>query len=110
MPDHAQFKVRFGTVKPSEEFIITAYKNFLQSIREKYPKAHIICALGDMDATKAGSKWPGYIDSAVAMMKDKKILTHFFPYKGTPGHPIIKDHETMANDLIDFIEKQKYWK
>jgi len=109
-PEHVQFKARFGNTKPTEAFIINAYKNFLQSIRGKYPNAQIICALGDMDATKEGSKWPGYIDSAVAMMKDKKIVTHFFAYKGSPGHPITKDHIVMANDLIAFIEKQGYWK
>lgn len=110
MPAHEQFKARFGTTKPTEEFIINAYKNFLQTIRSKYPKARIICCLGDMDATKEGSKWPAYIAIAVNSMKDKRMITHFFPYKGTPGHPIIKDHETMANDLISFIEKEKYWK
>ena len=110
MPDNAQFKARFDTTKPTEAFIIYAYKNFLQSVRDKYSKAQIICALGDMDATKQGSKWPGYIDSAVAMMNDKKIATHFFAYKGSSGHPITKDHIVMANDLIAFIEKQGYWK
>jgi hypothetical protein len=110
LPEHEQFKARFGKQKPSEDFIITAYKNFIQSVRIKYPKAQIICALGDMDATQEGSKWPGYIQAAVSMLKDNKIVTHFFPYKGAPGHPIIKDHETMANDLIQFIETKKYWK
>ncbi len=110
MPEHQQFKARFGAVKPTEGFIITAYKNFIQSLRSKYPDAHIICALGNMDATREGSKWPGYIDSAAAQLGDNKIVTHFFPYKGTPGHPVIKDHEVMAADLIAFIEKQGYWK
>ena len=110
MPEHPEFKARFGTVKPTEDFIINAYKNFIQSLRSKYPDAHIICSLGDMDATREGSKWPGYIDSAVAQLGDRKIVTHFFPYKGSPAHPIIKDHEGMAADLIAFIEKQGYWK
>ena len=110
MPANAQFKAKFGTTKPSEEFIISAYKNFLQSIRSKYPNAQIICCLGDMDATKEGSKWPRYINTAVTTFNDKKMITHFFPYKGTSGHPIIKDHEVMANDLITFIKKMGFWK
>jgi len=109
-PQHEQFKARFGTDKPSEEFIITAYKNFIQSLRSKYPKAEIICCLGNMDATKEGSKWPGYIDEAVALIKDKKITTHYFAYKNTPGHPSIEEQAAMANDLVHFIEKEKYWK
>ena len=62
-----------------------------------------------MDATKAGSKWPGYIDAAVASLKDKNVTTHFFPYKATPGHPKLKEQQAMADALIAFIEK-KYWK
>jgi lysophospholipase L1-like esterase len=110
MPQNAQFKARFGTTKPTEEFIINAYKNFLQSIRSKYPEAQIICALGNMDATKTGSKWPGYIDTAVQLLDDKKIVTHFFKYKNTPGHPVIKEQQAMANDLIAFIKKGNFWK
>lgn len=110
MPEHAQFKARFGTAKPTEDFIITAYKSFLQSIRNQYPTAWIICALGNMDATKAGSKWPGYIDTAVGLLQDKRMITHFFAYKNTPGHPVLKEQEAMANDLIAFIKKRNLWK
>jgi hypothetical protein len=110
MPDNEQFKARFGTTKPTEDSIIIAYKNFIQTLRGKYPKAHIICALGNMDATKTGSKWTGYIDSAVALLNDKRIVTHFFPYKNSSGHPVRTEQAAMAKDLITFIEQQKYWK
>ena len=110
MPEHAQFKARFGTVKPAADFIQEAYKNFIRSVRNKYPKAYIICCLGNMDATREGSKWPGYIDAAVASLNDNKIITHYFPYKKTSGHPKIKEQQAMADDLIAFIEKQGYWK
>jgi hypothetical protein len=108
--DHPEFKARFGTIKPTEEYIINAYANFIKSIRNKYSKAQIICCLGSMDATREGSKWPGYIQSAVATLNDKKIVTHFFPFKKTPGHPRISEQEQMANSLITFIKKNKYWK
>lgn len=108
-PNNEQFKARFGTVKPSEEFIIKAYANFVQSIRSKYPNAQIICCLGNMDGTKAGSKWPGYIEAAVTSLNDKKIVTHFFTYKNTPGHPKAQEQQAMANSLIAFITKNKYW-
>ena len=110
MPDHAQFKARFGNVKPTEGFIKAAYSNFILSLRSKYPKAQIICSLGNMDATREGSKWPGYIDEAVASLNDKKIITHYFTYKKTPGHPKLQEQQAMADDLISFIEKQGYWK
>jgi hypothetical protein len=79
LPNNAQFKTRFGNQPPTPEFIINAYQGFVASVRTKYPKTSIICILGSMDATKAGSPWPGYIDQAVAGLNDKNIYTHFIP-------------------------------
>ncbi len=107
-PQHVEFKARFDNAKPTQEFIINAYANFIKTLRTKYPKANIICCLGNMDATKEGSKWPSYIDAAVASLKDKKIATHFFTYKNTPGHPKAPEQQAMADDLISFISKN-YW-
>lgn len=107
-PKHEQFKKRFGTTKPTEAFIINAYANFIKTLRNKYPKANIICCLGSMDATKEGSKWPSYINAAVATLNDKKVATHFFAYKNTNGHPKATDQQIMANNLIAFI-KTNYW-
>jgi hypothetical protein len=105
LPDHEQFKSRFGTQKPSDEFIIEAYKNFITIIRNKYPKAHIICALGSMDATKEGSKWPNYIKESIVRLKDAKIYQVSFPYKNSAGHPKRPDQQIMANQLCQFIEQ-----
>ncbi|MCR8560591.1 electron transporter RnfD [Mucilaginibacter sp. BJC16-A38] len=109
MPDNEQFKAKFGTTPPTPEFIINAYQSFVKSVRAKYPKAQILCILGSMDATKAGSPWPGYIEKAVAGLNDKKIYTHFIPYKNTNGHPSVKEQQLMANDLIAFIDKTISW-
>jgi len=109
MPNNEQFKARFGTTAPTPEFIINAYANFVKSIRAKYPKAHIICILGSMDATKPGSPWPGYIEKAVATLHDNNIYTHFIPYKNTSGHPSKKEQQDMANDLIGFMDKVVKW-
>lgn len=108
-PEHPQFKARFGDKKPTEEFIVKSYLNFIESIRRVHPQSAIICALGNMDATKAGSKWPGYIQQAVAMTKDPKIYTLVFPYKNTGGHPKKVEQQLMADQLIDFIEKNIRW-
>lgn len=109
MPQNEQFKARFGSKAPNDDQIIRAYKEFVKTIRGKYPKARIICALGSMDATKEGSPWPGYIEKAVAQLNDKNMLTHFFPYKNTPGHPNVKEQQAMADDLIAFIEQNVKW-
>jgi len=107
--EHPQFKKLFGTTPPTPEFIIEHYQKFITSIRGKYPKAKIICALGAMDATKEGSPWPGYIEKAVAGLHDKGIYTHFFPYKNTPGHPSAQEQQAMADDLIGYITKTFKW-
>ncbi len=108
-PYNDQFKSRFGTKAPDEKFIVKAYKNFVSSIREKYPQASIVCALGNMDATKEGSSWPGYIKQAVDQLNDAKIYTCFFKYKNTQGHPNVAEQKMMADSLIEFIHKQLHW-
>jgi hypothetical protein len=108
-PNHPQFKARFGTTPPDVPTIIQSYQSFLKSIRGKYPNATIICALGSMNATQKDSPWPGYIEEAVKGLSDSKIVTHFFPYKNTSGHPKVAEQKVMADDLIDFIDKNIKW-
>ena len=105
MPEHPQFKARFGSASPDESTIIQSFQNFVKEIRGKYPMASIVCVLGSMDATKAGSKWPGYVEQAVKELNDSKIYTKFFLYKDTPGHPKSAEQKVMADELIDFISK-----
>lgn len=107
--DHPQFKYRFGTTEPGKDQIIAAYARFIRTIRSIYPKAKIICALGNMDATHAGSPWPGYVAEAVQQLKDNNIYTHFFPYKNTGGHPSIREQQAMADELIPVVKKIMHW-
>jgi hypothetical protein len=109
LPDNNQFKARFGNKPPTYEQIIRAYKDFVKKIRSKYRKAQIICALGSMDAVRDGTPWRGYIEKAVQEIGDKKIYTHFFPYKNTPGHPSKSEQQAMADDLINYIDQQIKW-
>ncbi len=109
MHNNEQFVNRFGDKEPDENFIIAAYRSFVNSIRSKYPHASIICALGSMDATREASPWPGYIKQAVEQLHDPKIYTHFFTYKNTDGHPNVEEQQAMANSLIDFIDKNIKW-
>ncbi|MFT3737980.1 MAG: SGNH/GDSL hydrolase family protein [Breznakibacter sp.] len=108
-PDHAEFKSRFGAQAPNDAYIVAAYKDFVSSIRHKYPDASIICALGSMDATRQGSPWPDYIRQALAQMNDPKTYVHFFEFKNTGGHPNVEEQQIMADSLIGFIEKNIDW-
>ena len=107
---YVEYKHRFGNKPPpSASYIVKAYSEFVQLIRNKYPQAHIICTLGSMDITRKGSPWISYVKKAVNSMSDEKIYTHFFPYKKTSGHPEVKDHKIMAESLIKFIDEHIEW-
>ncbi len=109
MPDHPSFIQRFGTTPPDAQTIMSAYEGFIGNLRQRYPEAHIICALGSMDATRKGSPWPTYVEEVVGRFKDPKIHTLFFPFTEKPGHPRRDDNRTMADQLIAFIEKNIQW-
>ena len=108
-PNNPQFKARFGTQKPTDDFIINAYQDMISNIRKNNPKATIICALGNMDATKEGSKWPEIVKSAIKRLNDDKIYQIVFPYKKTVGHPKRDEQAAMAKQLISFIEEHVKW-
>jgi hypothetical protein len=108
-PQHAQFKQRFGTVRPTEDFMIQSYRDFVRKVRQAYPKAQIICMLGNMDITRKGSPWPEYVQKAVDDLHDSRIFTLFVPFKETSGHPKTEEQKAMADTLIAFIDQHIKW-
>ncbi|ANI88713.1 hypothetical protein A9P82_05090 [Arachidicoccus ginsenosidimutans] len=109
MPDNAEFKRLFDKTPPTSASIVNAYESFIKNLILHYPKSKIICALGNMDASKKGSPWIDYIKKAVADINNKNVDTCIFPYKGTPGHPDEKAQRAMADQLIAFINKNIQW-
>lgn len=107
--NHPEFEKIFGTKPPSKEMIVASYKKFILLLRKQYPKAQIICALGNMDATKHNSGWPDYIQEAKEQINDDKIHTIVFPYKKTKGHPSSLEQKQMADVLISYIENNIKW-
>jgi hypothetical protein len=103
-PEHPSFAQRFGKKRPDEKTIIRSYKAFIEKIRKAYPKTPFVCALGSMDATRAGSPWPGYVRQAVGELHDNNIYVHFFAHTGKGGHPRKEDNLKMAESLIRFID------
>jgi hypothetical protein len=108
-PEHPSFIRQFGIQPPDDATITAAYKAFVSKVRAAYPDAHIICALGCMDAVKAGSPWRQYVTDAVTQLHDEKVLTYFFPYCERNGHPTEEDNKLMAENLIKFIEANVQW-
>ncbi len=108
-PDNAQFQRRFGQKPPERSEIVRAYANFIGKLRDVHPGARIICMLGNMDITRPGSPWPGYVREAVSSLGDKRIHTLFIPYKNSPGHPRAEEQKVMADSLIARIEQLMKW-
>ena len=109
MPHNGEFKKIFGTIAPTDVYIIRSYQQFVSQIRKHYPNANIICMLGNMDITKEGSKWIEYIKQAVPRLNDEKIFMHFVSFKETRGHPSVIEQEDLANSLIQFIDNNIEW-
>ena len=98
---------------PTDEQRIQAYANFVNTIRGKYPKAYFICALGSMDATRAGSKWPDYVSAAVKKIRSEdprcEIDTLFFEFTGYGAHPRVAQHRANAAKLTALVRKKMGW-
>lgn len=109
LSENDMFKMRFGEKAPDDEYMIHAYQDFISGLRSHYPEANIICTLGSMDAAKEGSKWRYYVETAVANLDDDKIYSHFMPYIPATTHPTSKHHQEMANNIIEFIDKNIDW-
>jgi hypothetical protein len=98
--------------EPNEEQRIAAYQRFVQRVRQTYPGAYIICALGSMDATRQPSPWPGYVEAAVERMRrggDKRIGTVFFEFTGYGAHPRVMHQKVMAGKLTAAIRRAVGW-
>ncbi len=80
------------------------YQTFLGKLREKYPKAHIVCCTTLLYHDPA---WDRAIGQAVDEMGDNKITQYLFLRGGaaTPGHLRIPEAEEMAQELSDYINK-----
>ena len=98
---------------PDDAERVRAYRRFVESVRAKYPKAYLVCALGSMDAVKPGSKWPGYVRTAVEQMreadKSARIDTIVLPYTGFNGHPRVPQHRANAALLTSLIREKMGW-
>jgi hypothetical protein len=98
---------------PDDAGRVLAYRRFVETVRARYPRAYIICALGSMDAVKPGSKWPGYVRTAVEQMQsenqDRRIDTLVLPYTGFNGHPRVPQQRDNAVLLTALIREKMGW-
>ena len=65
-----------------------------------------------MDASKADSPWPGYVEKAVKKINSKDVYSLVFPYNANANafaHPSVAEHKKMADQLIAFIDQNIKW-
>ena len=100
--------------EPSSADIISAYKAFVNKLREHYPKAKFVSALGSMDATNPKrAHWPKYIQTAIDEINienpEANIELVTFDFNGYQSHPRVHQHIKNANKLTAHIKKIMHW-
>lgn len=79
------------------------YRQFLMSLRDRYPKAQIICCTTLLEHDK---NWDASISKVCEELGDSNITYYMFCRNGcgTPGHLRISEAEEMAEELSAYIE------
>ena len=80
------------------------YKDIINSLREKYPKARFVLLL---TVLCHDPEWDTAVDEIAAELNDGRI-THFMftrTGKATPGHPRLSEQYEMATELTAYISK-----
>jgi lysophospholipase L1-like esterase len=109
----------FGDKKapPEEKGWTAAYKDFVKTIRQTAPKAHIFIASGPMGTAPEWDKWAKAIVADLKAAGDTNISYLPFDTQDVNGdgigghwHPNLKTHAKMADRLAREIEKAVGWK
>ncbi len=93
----------------------TAYVDFIHTIRKHYPSAQIICLtspMADAALTKALKNYLTGIVNYTNAQGDKKISKYFYSRSfnsGCGGHPDLKEHQLIANELTAYIRSVMKW-
>ena len=93
----------------------TAYVDFIHTIRKHYPSAQIICLtspMADAALTKALKNYLTGIVNHTNAQGDKKISKYFYSRSfnsGYGGHPDLKEHQLIANELTAYIRSVMKW-
>ena len=92
-----------------------AYLRFIRQVRERYPKAQIICLTSPMGNAGLTAVLKNYLDGIVNYATthgDKKVSRYFFSrqyHAGCDSHPDLKEHQQIAAGLTGYIRKLMSW-
>lgn len=103
---------------PSREEYVSAYAQFVTSIRADYPRALILLTEGAMltdawnPSLKPKSALSAYIADTVARLHDPRVVhTESVNYPGDAcdSHPTREQHDAMATDLRSVLSRHLGW-
>jgi hypothetical protein len=92
-----------------------AYVKFIETVRNKYAGASIICLTSPMADSTLGPVMKKYLSSATAHVKkkgDMNVSTFFFSRQfknGCGSHPTLEEHAEIAAELAAYIKNLKNW-
>lgn len=93
----------------------SAYVSFIKNLREVYPMARIVCLTSPMADSTLQHAMKNYLGSVVAHMNlygDHKVSHYFFSRRfnsGCGGHPDLKEHRLIAEELTVYLKKLMNW-
>lgn len=96
-------------------YFCSTYVKFIQTLRQHYPGADIICLSSPMaDDTLTGvlHRYLTGIVNAVNASGDNRVYKYFFSrrfHSGCGGHPDLAEHKLIAAELTAYIKRLEKW-
>jgi Carbohydrate esterase 2 N-terminal/GDSL-like Lipase/Acylhydrolase family len=88
------------------------YILFLKQLRSHYPKANFVCLSSPMADDTLRIFMKKTITAIIKKMSDKKLTSYFFSkqfHNGCDGHPDLKEHEEIGDELTQYLRKKMKW-
>ena len=94
---------------PFPTSFVETYVAFVRAIRSTYPRAEIVLLRGGMGGCANDLTLRAAWDSIAAQLEseDPKVA-HFAFSHFSNMHPRVADHQALANELITWLQKQKF--
>lgn len=92
----------------------SAYVNFIGDIRNRYPKAQIVCLTSPMGNKELTDALKNYITGVIDHVRknDSGVHKYFFTRSfnsGCDAHPDMNEHELIASELTAFLKTLMKW-
>ncbi|SKC61449.1 SGNH/GDSL hydrolase family protein [Ohtaekwangia koreensis] len=93
----------------------SAYIDFIHTLRSHYPKAQIVCMSSPMANAALTKQMKNYLTGIVnhaVKQGDRKVSKFLYSRtyeSGCGGHPDLKDHQLMANEVTTYLKSLMKW-